>query len=412
MTVALQLAMNMALDQARTCLRNGDGEQALQLMHAALAGAPDNPAVHVGLGVALRFAGQIEAAAQAFTRVLSLQANRADAQVYLGMIRLAQGRQSEGWPLYQARWRDVNWTDKLRYPEQHLWQGQFRRGLRLLLWGEQGLGDILQFARYAPWLLRQLQNQGATLVLEVPAQLCSLLRTSWPCMDIAVTGQSRGHFDCHLPLMDLPRIWGNQVGPGGLPWQPLRSPYLSALPDLLAQHRGAMPVASGLQTHPPLRAGLAWQGRPTHPDDRWRSIHPRQLQALFAVPGIRWVSLQKDATHHPSWLPQDLALCQDFADTARIVDGLDLIISIDSSMAHLAAALGKPVWLLLPKVVDWRWQLTGESTPWYPSMRLFRQAHDESWDQVASRVASVLLIESKTWRHQTPTQSSAAQSMQ
>ena len=139
-----------------------------------------------------------------------------------------------------------------------------------------------------------------------------------------------------------------------------------------------------------MRVGIAWQGRPTHPDDRWRSVHTGQLPALFDVPGVRWVSLQKDGHAHPSWLPDDLAQCRDFADTARIIDTLDMVISIDSAVAHLAAALGKPVWLLLPKIADWRWALTGESTPWYPGMRLFRQGADEDWAGVATRVAAAL----------------------
>lgn len=383
------LTLDMALDQAQACLKQGDGERALQLMQAAHIQSPDNVAVLVGLGVALRFTGQMEAAAQAFLRVLAHQPARADAQVYLGMIRLAQGRQQDGWPLYQARWRDVNWTDKLRYPPPHLWKGQACAGFRLLLWAEQGLGDTIQFARYAPWLLRQLQTQGATLILEVPALLHSLFHSSWPDIDIVAAGTHQGHFDAHLPLMDLPGLWGNQIGTDSFPWRPVPIPYLLARPDKLAAQRGTIPLPAPGTT---LKVGIAWQGRRSHPDDRWRSIQPAQLQVLFAVPGIRWVSLQKDDPLHPSWLPQEMLQCADFADTASIVDGLDLVISIDSAMAHLAAALGKPVWMLLPKVVDWRWQLSGEQTPWYPTMRLCRQAGFENWEQVAQRVAAALAL--------------------
>ena len=381
-------SVDACLATAQACLARGEGEQALCAMQEAAQGAPDNPAVLAGLGVALRFNGQLAAAAEAFSRCLAVQPQRADAQVYLGMIRLAQGQQKEGWALYRARWRYANWTEKLRYPQETLWQGRVGAGMRLLLWCEQGFGDAIQFARYAPWLQRLLHAQGGSLVLEAPAPLCALLRDSWPFMEIVASGQVRGRFDAHLPLLDLPLCWGGLVGAEGLPYVPLPLPYLSALPDPRAEQRGAvrLPVVQERA----LRVGIAWQGRPTHPDDRWRSVQPDQLTALFDVPGVRWVSLQKDGQAHPTWLPDDLAQCRDFADTARIIDTLDLVISIDSAIAHLAGALDKPVWLLLPRIADWRWQLTGESTPWYPGMRLFRQGAEENWAAVATRVAAAL----------------------
>lgn len=387
------LPAGQALSQAQACLQAGDRAQALQLLQAASASHPNHADLQAGLGVALRCNGQLAAAAQAFERALACQPGHAQAQVSLGMIRLAQGRQVEGWRLYQARWQAPHWTEKLRYPASALWHGQARPGLRLLLWGEQGLGDTLQFVRYAPWLWRLLRSQGATLVLEVPAGLCALLRAAWPFMEMVAAGQPRGHFDAHLPLMDLPWRWGGVVGPGGLPYQPLPAPYLSALPDVWAAQRGALALAlAHSQVRTPLRVGIVWQGRPTHPDDRWRSMALAELAGLWALPGIRWVSLQKDGGAHPAWLPQDMAGCADFADTARIVAGLDLVISIDSAVAHLAGALGRPVWLLLPTVADWRWQLQGDTTPWYPQMRLFRQGAGESWGPVLGRVAGALAL--------------------
>jgi hypothetical protein len=386
-------ALDATLGRAQALLAEGDGAQALSIMQAAALAAPDNAAVMSGLGVALRFNGQLEDAALAFSRAIEQQPRRADAKVHLGMIRLAQGRQKEGWPLYAARWQHPHWTEKLRYPAASLWLGQVTPGMRLLLWGEQGYGDILQFCRYAPWLLRALRAQGASLALEVPVPLCGLLRAAWPFMDVLAAGAARGRFDAHLPLMDLPHRYGDQVGDGGLPYMPMPHPYLSALPDPLATRRGALFGGTPQDGAPPLRVGIAWQGRATHPDDRWRSIRPEQLQALFDVPGVRWVSLQKDAGPsgaHPSWLPDEMAQCRDFSDTARILDGLDLVVSIDSALAHLAGALGKPVWLLLPKVADWRWGLSGDTTPWYPGMRLLRQGAAETWPRVAARAGAAL----------------------
>ena len=385
----ITLPVGAALDAARACLARGDGVEAVAVLEDALPAAPDNAALLTGLGVALRFAGQIDAAASSFARALERAPDQADAQVYLGMIRLAQDRQQEGWRLYQARWRNVHWTEKLRYPEATRWDGRVSPGLRLLLWAEQGFGDCIQFARYAPWLLRLLRQHGGSLVLEVPAPLLRLLQASWPFLEIVSSHDVRGRFDAHLPLMDLPNCCGGVVGPGGLPYEPMPSPYLSALPDLRTRERGVLrvPAPQGRT----LSVGVAWQGRPSHPDDRLRSVPQQQLAALFAVPGIRWVSLQKDGAPRPPWLPDDLALCLDFSDTARVVSGLDLVISIDSALAHLAGALGKPVWLLLPKIADWRWRLTGETSPWYPSMRLFRQGADEDWAALAARVAVALV---------------------
>lgn len=378
-------SVDAALDAARACLARGDGAQAVAVLQDAVPDAPDNPALLTGLGVALRFAGQFEPAADAFARALERSPNQADAQVYLGMIRLAQDRQQEGWRLYQSRWRNTHWTEKLRYPEATRWDGRVSHGLRLLLWAEQGFGDCIQFARYAPWLLRLLRQHGGSLVLEVPAPLLRLLQASWPFLDIVSSHEVRGRFDAHLPLMDLPHCCGGMVGPGGLPYEPMPLPYLSALPDLRTGQRGVLrvPAPDGRV----LRVGLAWQGRPSHPDDRWRSVQLQQLAALFDVPGIRWVNLQKDGAARLPWMQDDLVLCGDFSDTARIVSDLDLVISIDSAIAHLAGALGKPVWLLLPKIADWRWLLAGERTPWYPSMRLFRQGADEDWPALAERVA-------------------------
>ena len=376
-----------ALDQARDCLASGQVARAVQVLQVAAALAPGDVGLRVGLGVAQRMAGQWEAAAASFEQALASAPDQADAQVYLGMIRLAQGRQQEGWPLYHARWRAPGWTDTLRYPAQDLWQGPVRPGMRLLLWAEQGFGDTLQFARYAPWLARQLRAQGASLALELPAPLCALLQASWPFIDIFATGQGRGRFDAHLPLLDLPLRWGGRVGPGGLPYQPMPSPYLSALPDLWSARRGVVrrPLA-GLPA--PLRVGVAWAGRASNPDDRWRSIPAVALQPLFDLPGIRWVSLQKGASDHPAWLPADDGA--DFADTARRVADLDLVISIDSALGHLAGAMGRPVWLLLSRLPDWRWGLSGETSPWYPATRLFRQAQDEAWPAVIDRLATAL----------------------
>jgi Glycosyltransferase family 9 (heptosyltransferase) len=372
-------------------LGQGDTALAVLLLSQAVASAGHDAALWTALGVALRFQGRLDDAATALLRALALEPGRADAQVYLGMIRLAQGNQETGWPLYQARWRTPGWPERMRYPLQALWQGRVSAGTRLLLWCEQGLGDTLQFARYAPWLQQMLQTQKAQLVLELPQPLLRLLQHSWPTLEMAALGQVQGRFDAHLPLMDLPNRWGG-MGADLLPYQPGAMPYLK-LPAPAAQAVAGTPYPA-LAPRPgapaALKVGVTWQGRASHADDRLRSLAPEALLPLFEQPGLAWVSLQKDDPRHPAWLPQTLADCQDFWDTAGVLQGLDVVVSIDSAVAHLAAALGKPVLLLLPAVADWRWGLGAPTTPWYPGMRLFRRGLQEDWSDVMPRVAAAL----------------------
>ena len=385
----MSLQIHTAIERARARLSDGDAPGALQVMTEVAATVPDDPAVLTALGVALRFNGRMDEAAAAFVRALYIDPDRADAQVFLGMIRLGQDRQAEGWQLYEARWRFQGWTEKLRYPAEELWNGRLSPGLHLLLWGEQGLGDTIQFSRYAPWLFHLLRERGGSLTLEVHERLVRLLRMAWPFLDVTVAGRTVGRFDAHLPLMSLPHRAGGHVGSGGLPCQPGSMPYLVAPPHVLASRPGVVSRPSG-KSENPLRVGIAWQGRPTHPDDRWRSVPPEVLEPLFFVPDICWVSLQKGPVPAPAWMRDDLAGCRDFADTAQLVGTLDLVISIDSAVAHLAGALGRPVWLLLPRIADWRWPRTGDVTPWYSDMRLFRQGKNEDWSRVAARVAAAL----------------------
>lgn len=377
--------------RAQLCLEQEDSAQAVTVLNQALRQTGEHAALWAALGVALRFQAQLEDAASAFQQALKLEPERADAQVYLGMIRLAQGRQDEGWPLYRARWRSPAWPERMRYPASALWQGRVSAGTRLLLWCEQGLGDTLQFARYVPWLQQQLHAQGASLVLEVPQGLQALLQANWPSAEIATKGQVQGRFDAHLPLMDLPDRWGG-VGPGLLPYLPEAMPYLSPpAGSAEAVPATACPTAApSANTALALRVGIVWQGRPSHPDDRMRSIAPEAFQTLFDLPGLHWVSLQKDARAHPAWLPRSMDSCHDFLDTARVLQGLDVVLSIDSALAHLAGAMGKPVFTLLPQVADWRWGLDTETTPWYPSMRLVRRRAGEGWPDLMARVATTL----------------------
>ena len=371
------------LARAQASLNQGDSAQAVQALSAALRESPDQASLWAALGLALREEARPDLAAAAFIKVLHLEPGQVDAQMHLGMIRLAQGRQTEGWLLCQARWDSPRWAEPMRYPQQSLWKGECRPGMRLLLWAEQGLGDALQFGRYAPWLQQLLQSQGASVVLEVPEALLRLLQESWPALDIVARGRLPGHFDAHLPLTDLPYCWRG-LGEGRLPYLPLDSPYLRA------PSAPVVPSTSLQRQSPVLKVGLVWQGRPAFPGDRWHSLPFAALQPLWDVPGVTCVSLQQAAADAPAWLPDAVQACEDCADLARVVQGLDLVLGVDSDVAHLAAALGKPVWLLLPRAPDWRWGLQGEGTPWYPAMRLFRRGGQEACSEVIHRAAAAL----------------------
>jgi hypothetical protein len=326
-----------------------------------------------------------------------LQPDDAEVQVYLGMIRLAHGEQHSGWPLYCARWRSPTWIDTLRYQAATLRDGGLRPRLRVRLWGEQRYSDVLQFCRYAPWLAALVQRAGASLSLEVLGTLLRLLQGSWSDLPVYETDGVSAPFDVHLPLMDVPCRWGNAVGTETLSYNSVTAPYLrSEGTRALACVAHVGNAAQSARDRRPLRAGIVWQGRSTHPDDRLRSIPRLMLEPLREIAGVQWFSLQKfdaDALQQetlPEWMLDGVAQCVDFADTAQVVQGLDVVISIDSAVAHLAGAMGKPVWLLLPQLCDWRWGLTGAATPWYPSMRLLRQTVAGDWPAVVHTVAAQL----------------------
>lgn len=180
------------LGRAKEHLAAGETARALEIMRQAAAHQPDNPLLQNGLGVALRFNGRLDEAAHAFSRALELEPGLPGARIFLGMIRLSQGRQREGWRLYRARWQFAGWTETMRYPAENVWQGQADPGLRLLLWSEQGFGDTIQFARYAPWLRQLLHGLGGELALEAHEPLCRLFRANWPEMEIFTGVRPRG----------------------------------------------------------------------------------------------------------------------------------------------------------------------------------------------------------------------------
>ena len=289
------------------------------------------------------------------------------------MIHLVFGELEQGWQRYESRFdltRDP--VTRLACP-QPLWDGAPFPGRTLLLTWEQGFGDTLMFIRYAA-MARAL---GGRVVAQVQAPLLPVLR-GCPGVDqwLAPT-DPLPPFDCHLSLLSLPRVLKTR-----LDTIPAPCPYLQAPSP-----------ARGTPVRPSdrLKVGLVWAGSQVHKHDFLRTLPPSALACLATLPGIDWYSLQVGYQGPPPWPLEDLAPhLQDFSDTARALARLDLLITVDTAVAHLAGAMARPVWLMLPLMPDWRWRLEGTTTPWYPTFRLFRQTRFNDWTSVVASVAHAL----------------------
>jgi Flp pilus assembly protein TadD len=345
-------------------------------LRTALRLQPDSHRALVSLGVVLRHLGRVEDAESCFAGALRLKPNDAESHLNLACTLLLAGRMADGWEHFEWRWK-TKLSERAR-DYSTLWKGEPIRGRAILLHAEQGLGDTLQFCRYAP----RLAAAGAKVILQVPPALVRLLSRLPGVTATVARGDPLPPFDLHCPLMSLPRASGTTLDtiPG--------APYLEAEPALSATWRERL---AGL---PGVKVGLVWAGgRRANPDlaaiDARRSITLNMLAPLGEVPGVSFISLQKGepaaqaASHPPDLALHDFtAELGDFADTAALVDALDLVISVDTSVAHLAGGLGKPVWLLNRFDTDWRWLLNRDDSPWYPTLRQFRQPSPLDWEGV------------------------------
>jgi tetratricopeptide (TPR) repeat protein len=418
---ALQLAPELAAaheNLARAYRRSGRERDALGPALRAIDARP-NRAAYIELGTSALGLDAFEIAIAANRRALELDGSCAGAYNNLGGAYHAMGRYAEaiaacdaalalqpdfalahfnrGLSLlvrgdFERGWADYEWTfrvpaNRARYPyldRVPLWMGEPCAGRRLLLTLDQGLGDAIQMIRYVP----ALKARGAHVIVEVNAPLVELF-SDLPGIDELrlrpAAGAPNPDVDAHVPLFGLPRALGT-LDRASIP-API--PYLRALPERTERWR------SRLQRRAGLRVGIVWAGNPEHANDRHRSVRLEDFAVLAEVAGIAWFGLQKGRdearrccgalTLEP--LGADIA---DFADSAAIVEQLDLVIAVDTAIVHLAGALGKPVWTLLPFVPDWRWLLERDDSPWYPTMRLFRQPAIGDWAPVFAAVAREL----------------------
>jgi Flp pilus assembly protein TadD len=342
---------------------------------------PDDPAVHLHLGGALNLQNRPGEAALSYCRAIALDPDSAAAHLNLALSLLGSGEFEEGWREYEWRWHSENGP---RRPTAPLWKGEPLAGKRILLYAEQGFGDAIHFMRYAPLV----RDRGGRVVLEVGAELLRLAGTLDGPESIVVAGGPEPLCDFASPLLSLPLRFGTTLAT-----IPARVPYLAADPDDAARWRARLAPLPGL------RVGLVWAGNPDLGAalDRRRSIPLGHFAPLAGLKGLSLVSLQKgEAARQAALPPKGLVLhdwtqeLADFADTAALVAALDLVVGVDTAVVHLAGALGKPVWVLSRFDADWRWLLDREDSPWYPSLRLFRQKRPGDWAEIIDKVAAAL----------------------
>ncbi len=344
-----------------------------------------NPAdcdVHNNRGGLLRLQGKLVEAAECFEAALAVRPDSAEAHRNRATLRLLMGDYEQGWPEYEWRWK-LNDGPRPTFSEPR-WQGEPLDGRTILLWAEQGLGDTIQFIRYSP-LVKQL---GARVLVECPAVLHALLQSAEGIDRFVVAGGAR--FDYQIPLLSLPAVLGTTVTT-----VPANIPYLHAAPERIAHWKNEL---SGVDA---FKVGIAWHGSPQYPGDYFRSFPLAQLALVAACPRVQLFSLQKytGCEQLESWagpgnivdLGSSLDLGGDaFLDTAAVMMNLDLVITCDTAIGHLAGALGVPVWLALQPAPNWRWVMGRDDSPWYPTVRLFRQSRLGDWEGVFAEIAARL----------------------
>jgi hypothetical protein len=359
--------------------RLAEGIAHLEAGLAAVQAAPDaRPAdARAALAGAYLLAGQWEAASALTGAALAAEPAHGYANFYQALLRLTLGDLANGFRQYEARWLvptvDVPFTD----PGLPEWTGQDLAGRRLLVVPDQGVGDVVHFARYLPLV----RARGAEVVLQVPAALVRLMRTL-PGITVVASDDPAPPCDVFVPIGSLPTRFGTT-----LQTIPATIPYLGVDAEASARWRAQLDAAGGSGP----RVGVCWSGNPKYPLTHYRDIAPEALAPLAGV-AARFCTVQPGITRPPP-LPGLIdagATLQDFADTAALIAALDLVVTVDTAVAHVAGALGKAVFLMVQRVPDWRWMLERSDSPWYPGMRLFRQSRDGEWSDVVAAVAAAL----------------------
>ena len=324
----------------------------------------------------LKEQGELQGAVQAYHKAIEINPDYIDAHKNLGIVLLLQGDFQRGWQEYEWRLKSDDLCIANR--AQTRWDGSSLSGKTILLYAEQGFGDTIQFIRYVHLLV----EYDTEIIVECQPELLQLFKNIGAIKKTIVVGESSPKFDVNASLLSLPRILGTDLNS-----IPVKSPYLY--------------IKSGSHTDLEMcseyKVGIVWAGNLKHPNDNNRSVELQQFSVLFDVEACQFFSLQVGKRrddiirYHYSNTIIDLGGdFSNFSDTAAAILELDLVISVDTAVAHLAGALGKPIWVLLPFMPDWRWLLEREDTPWYPTMRLFRQTDTRDWAGVLQKVRFAL----------------------
>ena len=356
-------------------------DEAVPCFERAIGLKPDFADAHNNLGIARWKQGRLDEAVASYQQAVHFKPDYAEAHWNRSLAWLQMGRFEEGWTGYEWRWKckDFGTLPPFQAP---LWDGSPLDGRTILVHAEQGLGDTLQFIRYLPLV----HERGGRVIMMCQPPLMRLLADVPGIERLMPHGDTPPEFDLHVPLLSLPRLLETTLEslPAGVP-------YLDAEPQLVEAWRQRLSPYRGF------KVGIVWQGNPAHKMDRFRSIPLTQFAPLARVPGVHLFSLQKGpgaeqlAALTDRFPVTDLGGClDDFRDTAAILKNLDLVVSVDTSVAHLAGALGIPVWVALHFTAEWRWLTGREDSPWYPTMRLFRQTRLGQWEDVFRRIAEAL----------------------
>lgn len=379
----------VAWNNMGTALEQSDGrsEEIIAAYQRAIALKPDFFEACNNLGVVYQYQNRYDEAIEQYRRAITFNPDFEEAHFNLSLVLLVTGQFAEGWKEYEWRTRKQDWqTTGAHSFSIPRWKGEPFAGRELFVYDEQGMGDTLQFVRYLP-MVREL---GGKVVLETAAPLVDLLKGAGVADEIVCrpfASDPNTRFDYHVPLLSLPQLF--QTDPAAIPAE---IPYLKASPEKAAHWRSRIDPSR-------FSVGIVWAGKPSHRNDRNRSCPLETFYPLLTMEGIQVIGLQKgEAAAQAAGLslPTDFQnvgpALDSFEDTAGMIENLDLMITVDTSVAHLAGAMGRPVWLLVPFSPDWRWLLDRNDTPWYPTMRLFRQTEPGDWGAVFRKVKKELKI--------------------